>query len=190
MELEKGVVGPTARLADLRDAALAQGTVAAALDVVDAARTANIQVVHAVAEWRSDRRGTALNTPLSRHLARFEDQILAGTDAVDLVDGLGPEPEDLVSRRLGGLTPFTGTDLDSLLRACGISTVVAVGVSLNVGVLGLVIEAASLGYEIVVPTDAVVGVPVEYGHMVIEHSIRPLTRLTTSAEFRESLRSA
>jgi nicotinamidase-related amidase len=189
MELENGVVGPQANLADLRQAAEAEGTVANAVRIVQQARSAGIQIVHAVAEWRADRLGTPMNTPLAAYLDRFEDQIAIGTPASELVHGLGPEPEDLVSRRLGGLTPFTGTNLDALLRACDTRTIIAVGVSLNVGVLGMVIEAASLGYRIVVPSDAVVGVPVEYGHMVIEHSLRPLATITTTAELCEYLTS-
>ena len=41
----------------------------------------------------------------------------------------------------------------------GVTTVIATGVSLNVGILGLCLSAADLGYRVVVPTDAVVGVP-------------------------------
>ena len=104
------------------------------------------------------------------------------------MDGLGPEPEDLLSRRHGGLTPFTGTNLDSLLRSCGISTIIAVGASLNVGVTGLVFEAVSLGYSVIVPADGVVAVPPEYGEWVLAHSIKPLAEVTTLAEVSAAIR--
>ena len=78
---------------------------------------------------------------------------------------------DLVVARTHGLTPFVATELDQLLRNCGIRTVVAVGNSINIGILGLVLTAVDLGYQVVVPSDAVVGVPVEYGESVMENTI-------------------
>ncbi len=49
------------------------------------------------------------------------------------------------------MSPFTGTSLDTWLRSLGVETVVATGVSVNLGVLGLAIEAVNLGYRVVVP---------------------------------------
>jgi nicotinamidase-related amidase len=182
MELERGVVGDLATLADLADVAASRGVLTACGRLVTGARTAGLPVVHAVAEWREDRRGTPLNTPLTRSLARDPDQIRAGTEAVELVPELGDTGADLVSRRRHGLTPFTGTDLDPLLRSLGVSRVVACGVSLNVGVLGLCLGAADRGYEVVVAADAVVGVPPEYGDAVLRHSLAPVATLRTVDE--------
>ena len=66
-----------------------------------------------------------------------------------------------------GVSPFSGTELDAVLRRLGVRSIVACGVSLNVGILGLTIEAVSLGYRVAVATDAVAGVPVEYGRAVL-----------------------
>jgi nicotinamidase-related amidase len=52
-----------------------------------------------------------------------------------------------------------------------VTTVVATGVSVNLGVLGLAIEAVNLGYRVAVVTDAVAGVPREYGRAVIDNTI-------------------
>ena len=66
-----------------------------------------------------------------------------------------------------------------LLRNLGVRTIVATGVSLNVGVAGLVMVGVDLGYDVVVVTDAVAGIPREYGEAVLEHTIAPLaTRVT------------
>ncbi len=179
MELERGVVGDLATLPDLAIAAAERGTLAACGRLVDGARGASVPVVHAVARWRADRRGTVANTPLAAALTRLPDQILEGTDAVAPVPELGDTSGDLVSARSHGLTPFTGTDLDPLLRSLGTSTVVACGVSLNVGVLGLCLTAADLGYRVVVPTDAVVGVPAAYGDEVVRSTLAVVATLTT-----------
>lgn len=185
MELQRGVVGDLATLPDLRAAAEHRGTLDACGRLVRGARDARVPVVHAVVSWRADRRGTPLTTPLARALSRNAAQVLEGTDAVELVPELGDCSADLRSHRHHGLTPFPGTDLDPLLRSLGVSTVVACGVSLNVGVLGLCLGAADLGYRVVVPTDAVVGVPASYGDEVLANSVAPIASLSTVAEVLE-----
>ena len=56
-----------------------------------------------------------------------------------------------------------GTDLDAILRNLGVTTIVAVGVSLNVAIPNLVMDAVNAGYRVVLPRDAVAGIPAEYG---------------------------
>ena len=58
----------------------------------------------------------------------------------------------------------------------------AVGSSVNIGILGLVLVAVDLGYQVVVPRDAVVGVPVDYGEAVLDNTIALLATLTTTTE--------
>ena len=53
------------------------------------------------------------------------------------------------------------------------------GASLNVGIPGLCVEAVNLGYRVVVPTDAVVGLPVGFGRDVITYGIAQLAALIT-----------
>ena len=56
---------------------------------------------------------------------------------------------------------------------------VATGVSVNLGVLGLAIEAVNLGYRVVVPRDTVAGIPVEYADAVLDNTFPLITTLTT-----------
>jgi len=182
MELQRGVVGDLATMPQLAEAARAAGLLEACGRLVAGARAVGAPVVHATVEWAADRRGTPLNTPLVASLARNPAQVLEGTDAVELVHELGDTSGDLRSTRRHGLTPFTGTDLDTLLRSLGVTTVVAAGVSLNVGVLGLCLGAADLGYRVVVPTDAVVGMPAAYGEQVLRHTLAAVATLTTVDE--------
>lgn len=179
MELQRGVVGDLASMPALVTAAAERGILAACGRLVERARDCGVPVIHAQVEWAADRRGTPLNTPLVAGLARNPEQMLIGTAAVDPVPELGDTTDDLRSVRRHGLTPFTSTDLDALLRSVGAHTVVAVGVSLNIGVLGLALSASDLGYRVIVPTDAVVGVPVEYGEQVLTNSMAMVATLTT-----------
>ena len=87
-----------------------------------------------------------------------------------------------MSTRLHGVSPFTGTSLDTCLRNLGVRTVVATGVSVNLGVLGLAIEAVNLGYQVVVVRDAVAGLPQEYADAVLDNTFPLISTLTTVDE--------
>jgi nicotinamidase-related amidase len=73
-----------------------------------------------------------------------------------------------------------GTDLDAILRNLGVSTIVAVGVSLNVAIPNLVMDAVNAAYRVVLPSDAVAGVPTEYGSAVIDNTLSLLATVTTT----------
>ncbi len=105
-------------------------------------------MVHATAELRADRAGLSINNPMMAHVVKNPGQVLQGTPAADVCPELGPAPEDIVCRRIHGLTPFTGTELDAILRNLGARTLVPVGVSVNEALLGLCLSAADLGYRI------------------------------------------
>ena len=92
--------------------------------------------------------------------------------------------------RLHGVSPFSGTSLDTWLRSLGVGTVVATGVSVNLGVLGLVIEACNLGYQVVVPRDTVAGIPAEYADAVLDNTFPLITTLTTTDELLAAWGSA
>src|SRR3974390_2519591 len=68
---------------------------------------------------RADRRGSAPSAPLISAMLKRPAHLLEGTDAVELVPELGPEPGDLVAHRRHGVSPFIGTTLDATLRALG-----------------------------------------------------------------------
>jgi nicotinamidase-related amidase len=106
-------------------------------------------------------------------------QLAPGSDAVKVPDAIGVDPRDVLLPRYHGLGPMTGTQLDSMLRNCGVTTIVGVGVSLNVGMFNLVLDAVNRGYQIVLPRDCVAGVPPEYGDLVLEHSLSLLATVVS-----------
>ena len=84
--------------------------------------------------------------------------------------------------RLHGMTPFTSTSLDQILRNLGIRTVVATGVSVNLGVFGMACQPLDLGYQVVIPRDAVAGVPREYADAVLDNSLSLIATLVSSEQ--------
>lgn len=187
MEMQRGICGDLAAFAALRDELESTGAGLAAGALCTAARAAGARVVHCTFSMRPDRIGTRLDVPLMSAARRDPGYLAAGTPVCELLPELGHDPSDIISDRCHGMTPFSGTELDSLLRSLGIRTVVAAGVSLNVGVFGLSLEAFNLGYDVVVATDAVAGVPHEYGQAVLQNSMRGFTRQATTAEIVAAL---
>lgn len=179
MELQRGVIGDLAAHPALADEAKAADVVASAARVVRAGRDAGARVVHCTAEFREDRAGSAENAPLLRAVAKAPPNLIVGTESAQVVPELGAEPSDVIASRRHGLTPFPGTDLDAILRNLGVSTVVACGVSINVGILGLVMGAVDLGYRVALVTDAIVGIPRGYGDAVVKNTLAMLATLVS-----------
>ncbi len=75
-----------------------------------------------------------------------------------------------------------GTDLDAILRNLGVSTIVVVGVSLNIAIPNVAMDPVNAAYRVVVPRDAVAGIPTEYGEAVIANTLSLLATITTTDE--------
>ena len=177
-ELQGAVVGPSAGLATLGAEARREAlpNIARLLPV---ARSAGAAVVHCLVQRRTDGRGSNHNAKLFA-IGRDGVDIAPGSAGATLLDEFGPEPSDLVLHRWHGLGPMGGTDLDAVLRNLGVRTIVAVGVSLNVAIPNLVMDAVNAGYRVVLPRDAVAGIPTEYGVAVIDNTLSLLSTVTTT----------
>ena len=183
MELQRAVVGDLAVLPELRAAAAEVKMVDNAAALCRAARVAGARVVHCIAVFRPDRAGSAANCRLLVAAAELMgDRMDEGRPGAQLLPELDVVASDVVVPRHHGLTPFTGTDLDQTLRNLGVSTIVAVGSSLNVGISGLVMSAVDLGYQVVIADDAVVGVPLDYGRAVLTNGLGLLATVVGSSD--------
>jgi nicotinamidase-related amidase len=180
-EIQKGVIGAEAALPELAKAAQATMLPAVAR-LVRSARAAGVEVVHATFARRVDGKGTNTNARLFAGVARSPVKLLPGSDATKVVDEVGVAPSDVVLTRSHGLSPMSGTDLDSVLRNLGVTTIVVAGVSVNVAITNLVMDAVNRGYQVVLPRDAVCGVPADYADAVIDNTLSLLATLTTVDE--------
>lgn len=188
MEMQRGVIGDRTKFPDLVAACDKLDVVANTATVLAAARIAGIPVIHCTAAFRADRAGShADNCPFIAGLLRDPGHMLEGTPAVEVLAELR-HPADLESRRYHGFSPFTGTSLDMTLRSLHVTDVVAVGVSLNLGIPGLALEAVNLGYRVTVVTDAVAGIPDDYARAVLKHTLSLLARRTRAADLVEAWR--
>ena len=181
-EVQNGVVGTPSALPALAEAAAAVDLVGNCARLAHAARAAGVPVFHCTAEMRADGLGRNRNARLFVGIEKSPVKIVPGSDAVKVPDAIGVEPGDVLLPRHHGVGPMTGTQLDSLLRNLGVTTIVGVGVSVNIGMTNFAFDAVNRGYQMVMPRDAMAGIPREYAEAVIDNTLALVATLTTTAD--------
>jgi biuret amidohydrolase len=179
-ECQGAVIGPNAGLAVLAEEAR-RVALPNIIRLLPAARAAGVRIVHCLVQRRPDGLGSNHNAKIFA-VGRGGVDITPGTPGAAVLPELGPEPTDLVLSRWHGVGPMGGTDLDAVLRNLDVSTIVVVGVSLNIAIPNLVMDAVNAAYRVIVPRDAVAGVPAEYGSAVIDNTLSLLATITTTDE--------
>jgi nicotinamidase-related amidase len=181
-EVQNGVVGSPSVLPALAEAAAAVDLIAHCGELARAARAAGVPVFHCTAATRADGKGANRNARLFLGVRNAPVKLAPGSDAVGVPDEIGVDPGDILLARHHGIGPMSGTQLDPMLRNLDVRTVVGVGVSVNVGVTNLAFDAVNLGYQVVIPRDAVAGVPADYAQAVLDNTLHIVATLTTTAE--------
>ncbi len=179
-EVQRNIIG------DLTDSLLAQvaketGVVPASAKLAKAAREHGAPVIHCLANSSPGRFGANTNARLFKSKRRDP-----GAPPYDPANDT-PCPEvyeegDILSKRDHGLNPMADTQLDRRLRNSGITTIIVAGVSLNVAILGLAMDAVNSGYQVIVARDAVSGYPKEYHEPVLANTLFMIATLATTDE--------
>lgn len=180
LECQNGVIGSRSVLPKL--AAEAKSMIPNVARLAQAARASNVPVIHSLAGRRADGAGSNTNARLFMVVRKSPVTLLPGSEEAAVVPEIAVEDSDLVLTRLHGLGPLSGTDLDPVLRNLGVRTIVGAGVSVNVGITNFVMDAVNLGYQFVLPRDAVAGVPRDYADAVIDNTLSLLATVTTTAD--------
>ncbi|UNB50635.1 cysteine hydrolase [Mycolicibacterium sp. YH-1] len=187
-ECQGAVMGPNAGLAVLAAEARREA-LPNIVALLPAAREAGVAVVHCLVQRRPDGRGSNHNARIFAGAGKASGKasekgldITPGSEGASLLPELGPQPSDLLLTRWHGVGPMGGTDLDSVLRNLGVTTIVVVGVSLNIAIPNLVMDAVNRAYRVVLPRDGVAGYPAEYGAAMIDNSLSLLATVTTTEE--------
>ena len=94
--------------------------------------------------WLWKRRGATVSSP---------ELCIAGTEGTEFVDALAPAGGELIIHK-HRYSAFTATDLDLLLRARDVRTIVVTGVSTNVCVETTFRAGFELGYAVAVPPES------------------------------------
>lgn len=137
-----------------RDLSMARGVIPKLAFLLSEARRAGVLVVHVgfstapdhgsdSGPWLAQRR---------RATASSERLCISGTEGEEFIDELAPLPGEVVVRKRR-YSAFTGTDLDLLLRARDIKSIVVTGVSTNACVETTTRAGFELDYYVAVPQD-------------------------------------
>ena len=178
-ECQKGVLGEGGPFPQLVEVARVEAIPNGAR-LLKAARAADVAVIHAIAARRPDGLGYNTNARLFGAVRKSGVVLELGTEMTEVIDEFDPQPSDIHSVRMHGIGPMWSTDLDPIMRNLGVRTVVAVGASVNIGIQNLVMDCVNAGYQVVLPRDAVAGVPKEYADAVIDNSLALLATVTTT----------
>ncbi len=178
-EMQRNMIG------DMTDAPLGQvakevGIAAATLPLLKAARERGAPVVHCLAKTGPGRFGANTNARLFRQKRR------EGAPPHDPA-GDTPCPElyaegDVLSPREHGLNPMADNQLERRLRNYGATTLIVAGISVNVAIPNLVMDAVNAGYQVIVVRDGVSGYPREYAEPVIQNTLSMIATVATAAE--------
>jgi nicotinamidase-related amidase len=183
-EMQRAICGdlappPTAFLAQ---AVREQGVVPRLRALMDGGHQVGVPTVHATLQFHRNRAGTKINSPMMARTMKDPDYLVLGSDQAEVIPELAPSEQDVVHRRIHGMSAFNGTELDAILRSMDITTIIIGGVSLNEAIIGMAIEAVNLGYSIAVVSDGSVGLPQSFAEQMLTHCFAPLGKVTTVEE--------
>jgi nicotinamidase-related amidase len=156
--------------------------------VVAAARSAGIPIVYVVVGFRPGYPEVSAKSPLFS-LVAGTGRFLLGTPGAEVVDALRPHDGDvvIVKHRVGA---FQGTDLEMVLRARGIDTLLHMGIATSGVVLSTMRHAGDCDYRQVLVEDCCAD-PDEEVHRVLTKKVlsRHAEVVTAAAMIEELKRS-
>lgn len=183
-EMQRGIAGDLVpdSLAMLSNAVTETNLIPNLARLLDGARAAGTRVIHTTMQLRADRAGIRIVSPLMAVTMKDPHHLLVGSPDAEIIPELGPAETDIVDARIHGMSAFSGTELDAILRSLDIRTLIIGGVSLNEAIMGASIEAVNLGYRVVIPRDAALGLPKQFAEDMLKYAYSLLAMITTTEE--------
>ena len=164
-------------------AAQSADAVACAPDLIAMARDAGVMVIHVVVAFRP---GHPEISPRGFSALKANGMRVAGSDGAAIHPAAAArEGEPIVVKHR--ISPFVGTDLETLLRANGIDTLVLAGVHTSGVVLSTVRHAGDLDYRLVVVRDCCADPDAQVHAMLLDIVIAKQAAVVTTAELAGAL---
>ncbi len=187
IEMQVGIADPDHSLFKATAIQVSErGIVARIVQLAAAFRAAGHPVFFTPCYHRADFADVMRNS-LVAAMARKKRTMVIDTIDAAYMPGLEPQPEDHVSLRTSGLFAMLGTDLDVRLRRMGVETIVATGVSTNLGVIGMCIAGVDFGYNVIVPEDCIAGSDPQVHRTIVDEQLRLLATITHSTDILAAL---
>jgi nicotinamidase-related amidase len=158
-----------------------------ASSVVRAARTAGVPVIHVRVGFRPGLPEIGERNKLFAAVKTSPQyQKLFDGPAGEVHPALGPEPDDIVVTK-HRVSAFAGTDLEMILRAKDIRTLVLFGIATSGVVLSTLLEAMDADYEAIIVADCCADTNQELHNALITHLFPRRGNVVTSEEVLSAL---
>jgi nicotinamidase-related amidase len=138
--------------------------------LIEAARRAGTKIIYVVVGFRPGYPEVSPKNP-SFGPIRESGRFAEGSPGMEVHSAVAPEPGDVTVTK-HRVSAFAGTDLDMILRANGIETLVLAGIATSGVVLSTVRHAADADYKVVVVEDCCADRDAEV-HRVLTEKVFP-----------------
>jgi nicotinamidase-related amidase len=166
-------------------AAQSADAIARVPDLIATARDAGMMVIHVVGAFRPGHPEVSPRNPVFSWVKTNGIAVAGSEGAAIHPAAAAREGEPIVVKHR--ISPFVGTDLETLLRANGIDTLVLAGVHTSGVVLSTVRSAGDLDYRLVVVRDCCADPNAEVHAMLLDAVIPMQATVVTTAELAGAL---
>jgi nicotinamidase-related amidase len=166
-------------------AAQSADAIACVPDLIATARDAGMMVIHVVVAFRPGHPEVSPRNP-DFSAVKANGMLVAGSEGAAIHPAAAArEGEPIVVKHR--VSPFVGTDLETMLRVNGIDTLVIAGVHTSGVVLSTVRQAVDLDYRLVVVRDCCADPDAEVHAMLLDIVIAKQAVVVTTAELAGAL---
>jgi nicotinamidase-related amidase len=166
-------------------AAQSAGAIARLPALIATARDAGMMVIHVIVAFRPGHPEVSLRNPVFTAVKSNGMLVVGSKGSAMHPAAAAREGEPIVVKHR--VSPFVGTDLEMLLRANDIDTLVLAGVHTSGVVLSTVRHAADLDYRLVVVRDCCADPDIEVHAMLLDVVIAKQAAVVTTAELAGAL---
>ena len=147
-------------------------------EVLEAARAAKMLIIYVVARFRPGHPEASPNNRFNTY-NKAQGRLVEGTEGSEIRDEIKPLANEIIvtKRRINA---FFGTDLDSILRANGIESIVLTGIATRGVILSSTRYAGDADYDILILRDCV-GDPDPELHNVLMDKVFPMQAIVSTA---------
>ena len=162
-----------------------QGAIENVSSLITACRQKGIPVIHV---WFTVQPGTpemTMNTPLFQSL-RESGGLVNGTWGAAPVSSVEPVESDFIVYK-SRMSPWEGTNLETILRATGRDIILNTGGWSNLSVEHTARTGADKGFRIIQPEDACFSIDAEWHRISIEYSLQFIATITSTRSLIDAL---
>jgi len=173
MDLQAGVVS-----AYVKDPSFLPRTV----HLLDDVRAVHVPIIYVKVALRP---GVPEASPRNRFLSAVKaspaHQRFFQHECGDIHAALAPQDDDLIVAK-GRISAFAGTDLDLLLRAKDVSTIVLFGITTSGVVLSTTLQAIDLDYRVIVVEDCCVDDDLDMHACIVRKILKPFATVASARD--------